>query len=1304
MERYEIKVKYEQIKKLMNFEQYREAMEIANTIDWDRSKNINMLCLVGEVYERCGFFEDSKAIYLRAYRLQPQSRIVIYRLAELSIKLRDYEDSIHFYKEYQEIAPYDVNLYVLRYKIYQARGSAPETLISILEELKEADYHERWAYELAKLYSQAGMIDKCVAECDEINLWFGSGRYVKKALQLKKQYQPLTKEQQQKLDETAPEPHKAQETISQRSEAEQKRLKAQEEFASLRQQEEARQKERDLERETFVRRHGGGDQKEDSQLERARQTALNAAREAKAAQLLQEAAEEEAAEDAVAEEREDGAFIGQETFPELIVKVPRELKAPKLEAPEIKMPERKAAASRAAASETEAEEAAVLRATAEETEAAEEAAVLRASAAETAEAEEAAVLQAAASETEAEEAAASQASAEETESAEKAAALQETASETGAQEVSGGRERSGKNLIYGNEPTESDILAENIAMILGGRRPKVRAQKQYEDDFIRTSPVDEFINEDLSEERAFIGDVDNLDIRAREEEDETDGYEPEYEDDVKEKEPEYEFDDDYERENPPEDDTTPEDEESFEKKESAFRRMFRMNSGTKSRRSKGVTVIAREPDYDVQIRPVIVSRYDTINLQKELAKSIRAIMNATEKEEVEKTMETINKSMEESNIPKLIQTKRLNIQQVQEAMEQEEKEESSTPLADEAEIIDGKMQRLLGEEYDGQMRMMIEEQKQVEKQITGQMRIEDLLQAEEQKQLIEVKKKALEQAEEYIDQLSVVVPYISEREEVTIEPEELSTQQILEKAQTLMGSKLESKADLENMISQLSELLTQTDVESEAEAEAAAAKAEPEEAEVQEELKTAVVEEIAVEEAAATAEEEKPEAETEALDEESLAEEPESESAEVEDVAEAEEAEIQETEAEAEAEAEEIEAEAEPEESEVQEEPEVQEELEVEETEAQETETEAEVEPEEAEVQEELKTAVVEEMAMEEAAATAEEEKPESETDEAETEAFDEEPLAEEPESEPAEAEDVAETEEAEAQETEAETETEAEETETQEEPEDTEVQEEPEEAPEESQTENRNGIDEEQKRILSYFMKFSGVEDQITDFLQREKDNGESFVITGAPGTGRASLALRLMKTITKADANVSRKIAKLPAGTLNNKPIDVVFAKVEEGALLIERAEDLKEESCEKLAQLLDAYARKVRVILIGETEPVAELLEKHKNLADHFAYRFQLHSYNNNELVEFAKAYAETKGYTIDEMGILALYTKLAGAKKNREAVMLGDVKEIINRAITVNEKKKGVRSFFENLLMKNVDDNGNILLRESDFEVK
>ncbi len=1276
MERYEVKVKYDQIKRLMNFERYSEAMEIANTIDWDRSKNINMLCVAGEIYERCGYFEDSKAIYLRAHQLQPQSRIVIYRLAELSIKLRDYEDSIHFYKEYEDVAPYDVNLYVLRYKIYQARGAATETLISILEELKETDYHERWAYELAKLYAEMGMVDKCVEECNEINLWFGNGRYVRKALQLKKRFQPLTKEQQQKLDEAQPKPHHAEETINGKEAAEEKQRQAQQQFEALQ-----------------------NGQREDR--EKARKDALDAAREARAASLLQEAQEEAKEEEATQDAKDDREFIGQGLMPEFNVRIPNELKPPVMEQP---APFAMKEESKASVEEEEA----------------------------TAEIEP------------------------ETEQETELKTEQEIQPETEQEPQPAFKSELFPTLTRPKEdqtsekssgPTESDILAENIALALGGKLPRPRREQHYEDEFIRDSFADDYINGGLDEDETFVGDLDSLQESDQDdgnlsEEDfpekdlaETDSakaasgedfLEDEEDQDSQEEDqtPEDDFEDDYERDNPPEDDTTPEDEASFAKRESAFRRMWRKTSNVVSRKQKKATVIAREQDYDIQIKPVVVSRYDTINLQKELARSIRAIMNATEKEEVEKTMEDMNRSMEESNIPKLIQTKRLNIQEVQQAMERIETGEIPGSLADEAKQLESRMQRLLGEDYDGQMRMLVEEAGQTEKQITGQMHLNDLFQEEHQKQLEEMKKKALEQTEEYIDQLCVAVPYIDEMEEVTVEdrPEGGSGQDVLDQARKLMDTRLESKEDLQNVVLQLTRLLGQEAQPEETAAEKIPAEENPAVEEIPEEIVTETeeqpeeaAEEKAVAEEEVVVEEEQPaEAVEETVSEAVLTEEEteipaepmvetvsDEEAPAEEEIPEEPAAEAEEQPAEAVEEVAEIpvetmvetaSAEEEPAEEEIPVEPMV-ETVSAEEAPAEEKipeEPAAEVE-EEVVVEEEQPVEAVEEPAEEEAEIPAEEEIPAEPMEEA---VLEEAPAEEEiPEEPAAEAEEEVVVEEEQPEEAAEEV---AEET----------AEEVAEETAEEAQPEEDSPekIQNDQKQILSYFMKFSGVEEEISAFLNRQDDDGENFVITGTEGTGRTSLALRLLKAIARMKEGQSRKVAKLPAGTLNQKPVKAIFAKVEEGTLIIEHAEELQENACSELADMMEAYAKKIRVILIGEEQPVQKLLSGHDDLSSYFAYCFHLHEYNNNELVEFAKAYAYTQGYTMDEVAVLALYTRLADAKTKKQAVMLGDVKEIVNHAIEASEKKKGIKKLFSNLVMKNVDKDGNLILREKDFEAE
>ncbi len=198
MDKYEYKLKLDQMKSLTAEHNYEKAAEIADTINWNKIKNVNALVKVGEIYENTGRLEDSREVLLMAYDRSPIGRMIIYRLAKVAIKMKNFDEAKDYYQEFVEIAPHDNLKYVLKYEICKAQGANIETLIGILEELKEQEYTEEWAFELACLYHKAGMADKCVEACDELVLWFGDGPYVERALELKMIYQPLNKQQEEK--------------------------------------------------------------------------------------------------------------------------------------------------------------------------------------------------------------------------------------------------------------------------------------------------------------------------------------------------------------------------------------------------------------------------------------------------------------------------------------------------------------------------------------------------------------------------------------------------------------------------------------------------------------------------------------------------------------------------------------------------------------------------------------------------------------------------------------------------------------------------------------------------------------------------------------------------------------------------------------------------------------------------------------------------------------------------------------------------------------------------------------------------
>ena len=198
MDKYEFQIKTEQMEKLLKKREYKAAAKIADSIDWRKVRNVGLLISVSEIYENLERYEDCNEILNMAYDCSPIGRMIVYKMAEVAVKLGNFEEAIELYKEFIKIAPHDLGRYVLKYKIYQGRGSSIEDQIAILEEYKSREYQEQWAYELATLYYKEGIISKCVEECDDLILWFSEGEYVVKAMELKMRIQPLTASQEEK--------------------------------------------------------------------------------------------------------------------------------------------------------------------------------------------------------------------------------------------------------------------------------------------------------------------------------------------------------------------------------------------------------------------------------------------------------------------------------------------------------------------------------------------------------------------------------------------------------------------------------------------------------------------------------------------------------------------------------------------------------------------------------------------------------------------------------------------------------------------------------------------------------------------------------------------------------------------------------------------------------------------------------------------------------------------------------------------------------------------------------------------------
>ncbi|MDE6739226.1 MAG: hypothetical protein K2K07_09035, partial [Lachnospiraceae bacterium] len=200
MDKYEYKIRSDEIKSLIAEGEFAEAVSIADTIDWRRVKSVMMLCTISDLYKINRRYQESKEILLLAYERHPSSRSIVYSLCELSIKLEEYVQAIEYYKEFAQIAPKDTGRYILQYRLYEAQDVSLEERIAVLEEFKRRDPREKWEYELAYLYHRIGLSTKCIEICDEMFFMFGEGKYVIKALELKALHEPLSADQQAKYD------------------------------------------------------------------------------------------------------------------------------------------------------------------------------------------------------------------------------------------------------------------------------------------------------------------------------------------------------------------------------------------------------------------------------------------------------------------------------------------------------------------------------------------------------------------------------------------------------------------------------------------------------------------------------------------------------------------------------------------------------------------------------------------------------------------------------------------------------------------------------------------------------------------------------------------------------------------------------------------------------------------------------------------------------------------------------------------------------------------------------------------------
>lgn len=1094
MERYEVRVKFEEIKRLADKRNYQAAMEVADTVDWDRVKNMGMLCQVGEIYERCRYYEDSKAIYERAYRLQPQSRVTIYRLANVSVKLKDFDDAEEYLEEYRNIVPYDPNVLVLTYKIRKGQGAELTELISILENLKDKDYHEKWAYELAVLYAEADEEEKCAKECDNIFLWFGEGRYVQKALKLKSLFRTLTTEQDRYLKTATSDPVGAAETMERGDAAVKETAEKQKEFMQL--QKEVGQ--------IDAKSESGMEKVRD--MEDAREMAINASREAKAAELLNEAMMEKQMEEEIVSEKEEQEMLGETKFPTFNLPIMDVLKAPvwKNEQAETNdnVPGMEFIDISSGVEEPES------------------------------------------------------------------AATAEPEMVTKSESIEEARERI---LSYGRE-SDSDLqpdtydIKEEISE--PADEPEEAQNIQYTNMEELLTHADEMKSDDLANSLAMI-----LSGKVEEEEEVT---EPEYDNPAR-------------------------------KLQNVINRIW-----TRSATKKPAKVREYEPDPEIdniEIKHEAPNRYDTLNLQKDLANSISHILNATEKDEIEKTIAVMDRSMIKSNISKYTATSEEPAEETKEEFDWEAElgdviSEDTRKKIQEYDMFDS-----LEQEVDGQIKLLIEEVSAEETDIPGQINIEDYLFEQEQEQLEEAKMRAIKIAGEYMEQVSIAAPMIAEEEAQKYLAD--SQKELLERARALMESTTPDQEEIDSVMKSLAMMIAYANETVGKNTQAEVSKEKDEES---------VSEALAV------------------LPEETILADV---SDEADVISELEEAEESEDSGEAEEIAESEETEVEP--------------VSMEEETVEAAETETVVTPEEIQI-EDIRIDLPESIAAELLEVPEVSEETLEMMSENKKEFMDS-------------ISDVS------AKEIEGIDKAKA--------------------------SKQVIPISDEQMDIMDYFMNVPEIENQIVDFIENQHNKFENIIICGKTGSGRASLALRLYKSIRLNNPDLPNQTLKVDADALNKKSVLKVYEKISNGIIIIEHAGLLNEVAVCELEEAMKKFEGKIFTIIIGTEERINALMENHKTISNMCKYKFVIPEYNQDQYVDFAKSYAYSYGYVIEDMALLALYSELSAIKTKNKIITLQDVKLIINDAILNNEKK--AKKIFGGIFSVKKDREGNIILREKDFVI-
>lgn len=1246
LDKYEYKLRAEEIIRLAGRKNYEAAARLAFDIRWEKVKNIQMLCTVSEIYEKIGKYDESKDVLLLAYNRTPNGKTIVYRLTELSIAMKDYDEAKDFYHEYIQLAPGDSNALLLKYKLYKGMGSSLETLIAILEEFKSIDYQEEWILELARLYHKAGDREKCVEICNEIDLWFSSGPSVIQALELKKMYEPLTPLQERKLLNR--EKEMPQEPI--REERKSRARKAHKKTVADHDKEHTRELIQSFGNKTEAPVQGEEPSVEQPQQENPVAAAIiKMAREKRQEKEMKPNFSVLPKKDVVKSDTDQFSFelpegvgdVGlldlekkeivqeknlepeQEAFEHILPQ--KQIKPKTVQEPEIKPEEMPA--------ETEQEQKP------EETDEAPEDIVF----------------------------------------------MDETADEP--------------------EKTESAVEEDKPRGLFGKMISRLTMEDdEMDDDFNDDYIDDEPVKEDEMVTRGLTGQYEKVVID--DDDDESDplnarltGRFPPV---VEESEDSYEYiyadeDENEEYESMDDEDDDDEEEDVVESKSNKRFRFFR-NTMEDDEMSEDV-----EDEEEIQAgeEPVVplsyAAKYDTLNLQKELAKSIQQLMDATEKETVDSTFENVKKLVEESHIPELSETMRFKAvrgsmlnsvarnqaKKLQEAKDIEDViSDRAANMPDEDKVLAADatvrqvesrpkpvaelaiklkpseederipIEQLLTQEDDGQLTLFMPEEKHEEAQIEGQMNMEDVLKEWEKQELLsesdkekraleEARKNALEQTQgimtEIMGLLKDVIPKIGSIKDGEQKMSDLAhslekvqkslpqSQGIVEAAQdsrvaasAIEAACAEAVEELERMEKAGQEHLQNGAKESDfagKDIQTDSRSVYPEEEQVPEEGENAGISEeedmdtlLTEEEIARTTqipyEEEIPMPSKSVL----------------------------------------------------------------------------------RDMEEDFGMPVNifnnEQRALQEMFG---EEVPVGEIPSIGEGAMAEVPVTEVP------AEGVyADWEQDAYIEQDAEGE---------------EVSEElmpelnlEEMMPEEEPVLPQKELSEEQKEILSYFLSIGGLSKVLPGIVGRLQRMPEHMIVTGTEGSGRTSVAMRIIKASQVDREDKVETIAKIGAALLNQKDISEILDRVNGGVLIIEKAGALKPATVYALEDALYSNRYYVQIILVDKPAAIKKLLTVTRSFLNDIQLYVNLPVYTNNELAEFARTYADVNGYVLDGMAVLALHSVIEIFQTDKHTANLEDVKNIMDEAMERADRRSS--KLFGKLFGRKRSDS--ITLVESDFE--